>query len=87
MSIDIRMEFGVNKCASMNVERGSVIRSGNIYVSDSVSFRTLCKGESLLLFQWAENWRRPVVLTTSDRMALWKRKELHGRFHRAWQIP
>ena len=30
-----------------------------------------------------ENWRRPVVLTTSNRMAVWKSKELHGRFHRA----
>ena len=30
-----------------------------------------------------ENWRRPVVLTTSDRMAIWKSKALHGRFRRA----
>ena len=30
-----------------------------------------------------ENWRRPVVLTTSDRIAVWKSKELHGRFHKA----
>ena len=30
-----------------------------------------------------ENWRRPVVFTTSDRMAVWKTTELYGRFHRA----
>ena len=30
-----------------------------------------------------ENRRRPVVLTTSDRISVWKSKELHGRFHKA----
>ena len=31
-----------------------------------------------------ENWLRPVVLTTSDRFAVWMSKELHSRFHRAF---
>ena len=34
-----------------------------------------------------ENWRRPVVLTTSDRMAMWKSKELLGKFHKALVGP
>ena len=38
---DIRMKFGVDICASMHVVRGSVIRSDNICISDSVFFRTL----------------------------------------------
>ena len=34
-----------------------------------------------------ENWRRPVVLNTSDRMAVWESKKLHGRFHWALVGP
>ena len=34
-----------------------------------------------------KNWRRPIVLTTSNRMAVTKSKELHGRFHRALEGP
>ena len=34
-------------------------------------------------FLGKENWRRPVVITTSDRIAVWKSKEPQGRFHRA----
>ena len=34
-----------------------------------------------------ENWRRPVVLGTKDRMDVWQSKELHGRFYRALHGP
>ena len=39
------------------------------------------------LFLSKEKWRRPVVLTSSDRIAMWKSKELHGRFHIALVGP
>ena len=34
-----------------------------------------------------ENWRRPVILATSDRIAVCKSKELHSRLHRALVDP
>lgn len=34
-----------------------------------------------------ENWRKPVVLSTEDRMEVWKGKELHGRYFRALRSP
>ena len=34
-----------------------------------------------------ENWRKPKVLSTEDRMDVWKSKELHGRFYRALHGP
>ncbi|XP_045535408.1 uncharacterized protein LOC106709986 [Papilio machaon] len=33
------------------------------------------------------NWRRLPVLSVSDRISVWKSKELHGRFHRALTGP
>ncbi|CAH2084520.1 unnamed protein product [Euphydryas editha] len=34
-----------------------------------------------------EEWRRPVVLSTSDRETVWMEKELHGRFYKALHAP
>ncbi|KAJ0170136.1 hypothetical protein K1T71_014064 [Dendrolimus kikuchii] len=34
-----------------------------------------------------ENWLRPTVLSTSERMDIWKSKELHGRFYQALYGP
>ncbi|CAH2208720.1 jg1395 [Pararge aegeria aegeria] len=33
------------------------------------------------------NWRKPKVLSNSDRVAVWKSKELHGRFYKALSGP
>lgn len=35
----------------------------------------------------AEDWQEPVVLSTQDREAVWKEKELHGRFFKALHEP
>lgn len=61
----VRMEFGVDKRASKHVVRRSATRYDNICISDSVSFRTLGKGETykylgisetlvILLFLWVK---------------------------------
>ncbi|XP_045535833.1 uncharacterized protein LOC123721337 [Papilio machaon] len=34
-----------------------------------------------------ENWRKHPVLSTSERLDIWKSKELHGRFYRALHGP
>ncbi|CAH2094527.1 unnamed protein product [Euphydryas editha] len=34
-----------------------------------------------------EEWRRPVVLSTSNRETVWMEKELHGRFYKALHAP
>ncbi|XP_045541510.1 uncharacterized protein LOC123723010 [Papilio machaon] len=34
-----------------------------------------------------ENWRKHSVLSTSERLDIWKSKELHGRFYRALHGP
>lgn len=34
-----------------------------------------------------ENWRRPAIMSVSDRRDVWKGKELHGRFYRALNGP
>ncbi|CAH2235371.1 jg5939 [Pararge aegeria aegeria] len=39
------------------------------------------------LFLGKENWRKPKVLSNSDRVAVWKSKELHGRFYEALSGP
>ncbi|CAH2267871.1 jg12947 [Pararge aegeria aegeria] len=39
------------------------------------------------LFLGKENWRMPNVLNNSDRVAVWKSKELHGRFYKALSGP
>ncbi|XP_045510128.1 uncharacterized protein LOC123705416 [Colias croceus] len=34
-----------------------------------------------------QDWQKPAVLSISDREAIWKEKELHGRFHRILHEP
>ncbi|MBF2463456.1 hypothetical protein ICI39_14075, partial [Listeria welshimeri] len=45
-SNSIRMEFGVDKCAVMHVERGGIVESDGIQLSDSINFRSLSANES-----------------------------------------
>ncbi|CAH2266383.1 jg9142 [Pararge aegeria aegeria] len=39
------------------------------------------------LFLGKEYWRKPKVLRNADRVAVWKSKELHGRFYKALSGP
>ena len=45
-SKDIGMEFGVDKCAVINVERGRVVSSENIVLSETIILKSLCEGET-----------------------------------------
>lgn len=42
----INMEFGVDKCAVIHVERGKVVNSSNLQISDEMTFRSLSETES-----------------------------------------
>ncbi|CAH2221644.1 jg25540 [Pararge aegeria aegeria] len=45
-SNDIGMEFGVDKCAVINVERGRVVSSENIVLSETIILKSLREGET-----------------------------------------
>ena len=34
-----------------------------------------------------ENWRKPIVLNTNNRRAVWKSQEIHGRYYRVLHGP
>ncbi|CAB0030643.1 unnamed protein product, partial [Trichogramma brassicae] len=45
-SNSIRMEFGVDKCAVMHVQRGKVVNATNLHLSETISLRSLQESET-----------------------------------------
>lgn len=51
----IRMELGVDKCAVLHVERGRIVASDRVPVTDGVSLRALSEGETYRYLGMSQN--------------------------------